>query len=271
MPPHIDSSPVNPFALVRELIASELPTSVINSCLIVMESVIKQNFNSLVVVDYGSEINLPIPREQFQQLLSFSGLVKFRSGTSETKKDCDLVVGGVAFPITVPAELFVVKKDPSLFSIEELVHEAFDIWLEVIGSDSVIYSRTPTLTLSKSGRFSLLKKAFQQKIVADLSEVRMVCLGCRNSLYHMGYNNDGEETGSRYCDIKNLFINRQRVEEMMGRSTIQADYKEQLTRILLKKSQVQRIQGDGTSTSPNVLGNISVRCDENMEDDVKWW
>lgn len=158
-----------------------------------------------------------------------------------------LTVMGMNFKFGLPKKVnrrLVLSKDNKK---EALASAIFGIWFELIGSDKLLYSRSPSLTTSKSGRKPVIIKAIENGYVMDLDEARNACIGCRTSLFHMGFSESGDFIGRRYCDVKHIFINRQRVEEMCSRQGL--DYSIQLEKIKKKNNKVALLLNKETSTS----------------------
>ncbi len=255
----------NHFAIFRGMLSEGYDRSLIDACLAIIE------LSHLSEGELKLENGGTFSSENLQTLISNGVAEVLGSSRDERFTLHELIVCGERFMFSTPSDWLSGVSVPQKMTVEDTVDAAFKIWLDVIGSDELIFKRPPSLTRSRGGRASILKKAIKQKIVRDLNEVRLVCLGCRNSLYHMGYDRNGSETGHRYCDIKNLFFNRQRVEEMIARSSLQADYREQLNQILSKKEQVQRIQNGSTPTSIDPQINVEVVSEAPQDSDIKWW
>lgn len=177
-----------------------------------------------------------------------------------------LTLMGLVFEFGLPKKVnrrLVLSKENRK---EALVSAVFEIWFDLIGSDKVLYSRSPSLTTSKSGRKPIIMKAIELGFISDLDEVRNACIGCRTSLFHMGFSETGESTGRRYCDIKHIFINRQRVEEMCSRQGL--DYTHQLEKIQKKNNKVAALLSKETSTS-----STETSCEMSALEDNSgaWW
>lgn len=146
----------------------------------------------------------------------------------------------------------------------DFANQAYEIWMGHIGTDKNIFKRTPTLTSSKAnkyskgGRLETLTRAYRTKAVTSLEEVERVCVGCRTSLYHMGYDKYGRKAKKHYCDIPTLFLSRQRVEEFMSRADEGVDYLKQLESL----EQITRLKNSLESNE----GILEVECDISLDD-----
>ena len=135
---------------------------------------------------------------------------------------CDDFKCTVFFPRT-----FIKKGN---LELDDLIKQTWDYYFKKIGSDENIYKKRVTLTRSRDGRYAFLKNTFLQNPDLTLEDARLVIDGATSSLFHMGFD---EKTGKRqkkYCDVKNIFTNRHRIEAMILKSTDE-HYSVQLAKI----------------------------------------
>ncbi len=174
-----------------------------------------------------------------------------------------LLIFGRSYPFFLPIKIgrkkIFTKASESALEVNAL----FDIWYEAIGSDANVYPRKPTLTKSRSGREPVIRRAIESEFVLDIEEAALACLGCRTSLFHMGFGDDGQKLPKKYCEPKHIFLNRQRVEEMMSRTG--DDYTVQLAKISEKKEKANNVLMQVTSTSePNPILEEKTKTEN-------WW
>ncbi|WP_210498587.1 hypothetical protein [Vibrio crassostreae] len=194
---------------------------------------------------HGEKVFFSWDTEDLKDFLKTPSCEKFRITNDFQNVDSNtagysLYINGLKIPFFVPIKVGSKKTMTTKDLTTSLIENSFSIWLEEVGSDKNVFKKTPKLTTSKDGRKHWITKAYEQCFVSSLEEFRLVCQGCRNSPYHMGFEpKTGEKRNKAYCDIKNIFVNRQRAEEMMARAH-GMHYLEQLNLLKEKKEEQEK-------------------------------
>lgn len=139
---------------------------------------------------------------------------------------CQVDIAGGKFRFFITEKVGNSKVVTSDVALEVKVNDIFNYWLETIGNEKEIYKITPRLTKSRQGRRSAIVKALSE-LKYDVPVIKEAILGCSNSLYHMGYNNNGTKKDKTYCDLQNILRNSQRIESLASLSG-GINYKKQL-------------------------------------------
>ena len=123
---------------------------------------------------------------------------------------CDDYICNVLIPLS-----FEKRGD---VEIDALIKATWEHYQVVIGRDKNIYPKGVTLTRSSDGRYACLKTVFKNNPHFSLDDAKSVIDGTVTSLFHMGFDVTTGDRQKKYCDIKNIFTNQQRIESMIAKS-----------------------------------------------------
>ncbi|CAH7379339.1 hypothetical protein VCHA53O466_40405 [Vibrio chagasii] len=174
-----------------------------------------------------------------------------------------LQYAGISFPFKAKDSYRNKKQD-------DLIIEIGEAWMEIIGSDRLIYSKPPSLTRNKtsnfckSGKLNAIQKALHNNAITSKDEAIAAFTGCRTSLFHVGYDKYGIRQTKKYCDPQTILLNRQRVEDFIERSVTGVDFSiqlEELKGVTDMLSQEQTITGN-TDSLNQPLGDTNAKENE---------
>lgn len=166
---------------------------------------------------------------------------------------CDTYACHVEIPMS-----FEKKGDVEM---DAKIRVIWNYYVESIGADKNAWKKTPTLTTSANGRYRALKSFLKNNPDFDVEHAFLVIDGTLRSPHHMGFNPiTGEKNPKHYCDIGNIFTNRQRAEELMAKSGSE-HYLIQLEKLKNKNDKLKNIQS---------LKSQTTKQDLTVETDDEW-
>ncbi|UKA04712.1 hypothetical protein [Photobacterium damselae] len=125
--------------------------------------------------------------------------------------------------------------------LDDKIKKVWENYETTVGQDRNVWKTTPSLTTSKNGRYGVLKRFLTQNPDFEVEHCWLVIKGVLRSPYHMGFNpKTGEKLPKHYCDIPNIFANRQRAEELMSKCDSE-HYLSQIERLAKKNNKQKNI------------------------------